>query len=180
MLLFLVGIPTFYTGEAIHRDRDLRVKGLLWSHPVPNYVILVAKFLSTLLVVFGLILSVGFIAVVVQVVKGNTPLELTAYLNVYSLLLVPNVIFLCATSLALHVLLPSRHLAYVAGTGICISLFYFYSQGHTGLLYNPLLYRIWNYADLTSTTILASRLYCLGLAAGFLVLAHLCVARKSS
>ena len=34
MLLFLVGIPMFYTGEAIHRDSDVRVKGLLWSHPI--------------------------------------------------------------------------------------------------------------------------------------------------
>ncbi len=33
----------FYTGEAIHRDSDVRVKGLLWSHPIPNYVILLAK-----------------------------------------------------------------------------------------------------------------------------------------
>jgi len=170
----------FYTGEAIHRDGDLRVNGILWSHPIPNYVILLAKFLSTLLIVFGLILLVGLIAVVVQIIKGNTPLELSAYLNVYLLILVPNAIFLCATWLALHVLLPSRYLAYVAATGICISLFYFYSQGHTGLLYNPLLYRVWNYADLTSTTVLASRLYCLGLAAGCLVLAHLCFARKST
>ena len=94
MLLFLVGIPIFYIGEAIHRDSDVRVEGLLWSHPIPNYVILSAKFLSTLLLVFGLILSVGVIAIVIQIVKGNTPLELSAYLKVYLLILVPNAIFL--------------------------------------------------------------------------------------
>ena len=55
MLLFLIGIPIFYIGEAIHRDSDVRVEGMLWSHPIPNYVILSAKFLSTLLLVFGLI-----------------------------------------------------------------------------------------------------------------------------
>jgi ABC-2 type transport system permease protein len=180
MLLFLVGIPMFYTGEAIHRDSDVRVKGLLWSHPIPNYVILLAKFLSTLLLVFGLILFIAVITIIVQIVKGDTPLELPSYLNVYSLIVVPNAIFLCATWLALHVLLRGRYLAYVAGISICISLFYFYSQGHTGSFYNPLLYRVWTYADLTSGPILASRLYCLVLAAGCLVLAHVFLARKST
>jgi hypothetical protein len=99
MLLFLIGIRIFYGGEAVHRDNDLHVEGLLWSHPVPNYVILSAKFLSTLLLVFGLILAVGVIAIVLPFVKDNTPLELSAYLNVYSLILVPNAIFLCTTCL---------------------------------------------------------------------------------
>ncbi len=180
MLLFLVGIPMFYTGEAIHRDSDVRVKGLLWSHPIPNYVIVLAKFLSTLLLVFGLILSIAVITIIVQIVKGDTPLELPAYLNVYSLIVVPNAIFLCATWLALHVLLRGRYLAYVAGISTCISLFYFYSQGHLGTLYNPLLYRVWTYADLTSGPILASRLYCLVLAAGCLALAHVFLERKST
>jgi ABC-2 type transport system permease protein len=182
MLLFLVGIPIFYVGEAIHRDRDVRVEGLLWSHPIPNYAILSAKFLSTLLLVFGLILSVGFIAIVVQILKGNTPLELSAYLNVYMFILIPNAIFLCAISLALHVLLRSRYLAYTAGIGLCIGLLYYYSQGHTGSLYNPLLYNLWSYSDLAGPNlmrILMHRCYILALAVGFITVAHLANARRT-
>jgi len=182
MLLFLVGIPIFYIGEAIHRDSDVRVEGLLWSHPIPNYVILSAKFLSTLLLVLGLIISVGVIAILVQIVKGNTPLELAAYLNVYSLILIPNAILLCATCLALHVLLPGRYLAYVAATGICVGLVYFYSQGHTGSLYNPLLFKVWSYSDLAGPNrlrILMLRGYTLMLAAGFIIFAHLANARRT-
>ena len=182
MLLFLVGIPIFYIGEAIHRDSDVRMEGLLWSHPIPNYVILSAKFLSTLLLVLGLILSVGVIAILVQIVKGNTPLELSAYLNVYSLIVFPNAILLCATCLALHVLLPGRYLAYVAATGICVGLFYFYSQGHTGSLYNPLLFKVWSYSDLAGPNrlrILMLRGYSLTLAAGLFTFAHLANARRT-
>src|SRR5215213_1637829 len=182
MLLFLVGIPIFYIGEAIHRDRDVRVEGLLWSHPIPSYVILSAKFLSTLLLVFGFILSVGVIAIVAQIVKGNTPLELSAYLNVYSLILVPNAIFLCATFLTLHVLLPGRYLAYAAGIGICVGLFYLYSQGHSNSLYNPLLFKLWSYSDLAGPDrlrILMHRGYTLTLAAGFITIAHLVNARRT-
>jgi hypothetical protein len=182
MLLFLVAIPIFYIGEAIHRDRDVRVDGLLWSHPIPSYVILSAKFLSTLLLVFGLILSVGVIAIAVQIVKGNTPLEVSAYLNVYLMILVPNAIFLCAFFLALHVLLPGRYLAYVAGAGICVGLFYIYSQGHTDWFYNPLLFKLWSYADLVGPNrlrILMLRGYTLTLAAGLIALAHLANARRT-
>ncbi len=46
-------------------------------------------------------------------------------------------------------------------------------------LYNPLLYRLWKYADLTGRTILMQRLYCFALAASCLVLAHLFFERKS-
>ena len=182
MLLFLVGIPMFYIGEAIHRDQDVRVEGLLWSHPIPSYVIVSAKFVSTLLLVFALLLAVGVIAVVVQIVKGNTPLELSAYLNVYLMILVPNAIFLSAFFLALHVLLPSRYLAYVVGTGICVGLFYFYSQGHTDWLYNPLLFTLWRYSDLAGPNrlrILILRGYTLALATGLITLAHLANARRT-
>ena len=128
MLLFLVGIPIFYIGEAIHRDSDVRVEGLLWSHPIPNYVILSAKFLSTLVLVFGLILSVGVIAIILQIVKGNTPLELSAYVKVYSFIPIPNAIFLCAIFLALLVLLQALSEATITrsstsskSTVICVS-----------------------------------------------------------
>jgi ABC-2 type transport system permease protein len=182
MLLFLVGIPIFYTGEAIHRDSDVRVEDLLWSHPIPNYVILSAKFIATCLLVFGLILSVGVIAIVLQVVKNNAPLELSTYLNVYSLILIPNAIFLCAIFLALHVLLRRRYLAYAASIGLCVGMFYFYSVGYTGWLYNPLLYNLWSYSDLTGPNllrILMHRGYILVLAACFITVAHVANARRT-
>ncbi len=182
ILLFLIGIPIFYIGEAIYRDRDVRMEGLLWSHPIPSYVILSAKFLSTLLLVFCLIVSVGVIAIAIQIAKSNTPLELSAYLNVYLMILLPDAIFLSAFFLALHVLLPGRYLAYVAGTGICVGLFYIYSHGHTGWLYNPLLFKLWSYSDLAGPNrlrILMLRGYTLALAAGFISFAHLANARRT-
>lgn len=48
--LFLVGITVFYTGEAMHRDRDLRIESILWSLPIPNRVLLLAKFLGVVAV----------------------------------------------------------------------------------------------------------------------------------
>jgi ABC-2 type transport system permease protein len=183
VLFFLIGIPIFYLGEAMHRDSDLRVGALLWSQPIPNSVLLLAKFLSTLLLTCGLVLSIAVIAIVTQILKGNGPLELLAYVKIYSLILIPNAIFLAAASLALHVLLRSRYLAYAIAIGICSGLFYLYSQGHNHWLYNPLLYQLWSCADIITgpnqlSTVL-HRGYILVLAAIFVVIAHLAHRRGS-
>lgn len=176
MLLFLVGIPIFYIGEAIHRDRDVRVDGVLWSHPIPNYVLLSAKFISTMMLVLGFVVTVGVLAVLLQIIKLNFPLELAAYLKIYLVILVPNAIFLCAFCLALHVLLVNRYLAYAVFIGVCVSASYLYSQGYSDGIYNPLLFRLWNYPDLSGpklSGILFQRLYILGLALVLFTLAHI-------
>jgi hypothetical protein len=46
-------------------------------------------------------------------------------------------------------LLPGRYFVYTAGIGICVGLFYLYSMGHTEWFYNPLLYKLWNFSDLS-------------------------------
>ena len=51
-LLFMIGISIFYMGEALQRDRDLKIEPLIWSQPIPNFVLLFSKFLATLLLVF--------------------------------------------------------------------------------------------------------------------------------
>ena len=63
------------------------------------------------------------------------------------------------------------------GTGA--GLVYLYNLGYKHWSYNPLLYQLWNYNDLTSATMLAYRLYCLALAAACLLLAHLLFERRS-
>jgi ABC-2 type transport system permease protein len=176
MLFFLIGIPIFYIGEAIHRDRDFRIDGLLRSQPLPNSILLSAKLLSTALLMLGLILAVGFIAIVLQLLKSNRPLELSAFGNVYLLIVIPNAIFLAAISLALHVLLRSRYLAYVVAIGLCGFLYYLYTQGHNDPSYNPLLLNLWTYQDLlvgpNRMRILGHRAYVLGLAGLLIMAAH--------
>ena len=123
LLLFMLGITIFYTGEAMHRDRDLRIEPLLWSQPVPNYVLLLSKFLATLLLTLALILVVALITIALQSAKHNGPIELSAYLRIYCIILIPNAIFLAAAALALNVLLRDRYLTYAAAIGTCAGLF---------------------------------------------------------
>lgn len=173
LLLLLVGMIVFYTGEAMHRDREVKIEPVVWSTPAPNSVLLHSKFLATIVLALSLVVLVGLTAIAIQLVRGHTPVDFSAYLRVYGVVLVPGIIFVTALVVALNILLRNKYLAYVMAIGTSAGLVYLYSTGHNHWLYNPLLYQLWTYPDLTNQTILVSRLYCLALAAVFLALAYL-------
>ena len=179
LLLFLIGIAVFYTGEAMHRDREVKIEPVIWSTAVSNSVVLLSKWFSTVLLTFSLVTAAGLIAIVIQLMRGHTPIDVSAYLRVYGVVLVPGIVFMTSFVVALNVLLRNKYVAYVVVVGIAAGLFSLYMAGYNHWLYNPLLYRLWEYADLTSGTILTSRLYVLGFAVVCLVLAHLVFERKS-
>ena len=178
LLLFLVGMTVFYTGEAMHRDREVRMEPVLWSMPSPNSVFLLSKFLTTLLLTLSLITLVGLAAILIQLFRAQTPVEVSAYLITYSVVLFPTIVFVTAASIALNVLLRSKYFAYAVSIAIGIGLLYLYNHGYNHWLYNPALYQLWTYSDLTGPgsgqgRILMQRLYWLALSCVCLVLAHL-------
>jgi ABC-2 type transport system permease protein len=179
LLLFLVGIAVFYTGEAMHRDREVKIESVIWSTPVVNSVLLLSKFLATVVLSVSLVIAVGLVAMVVQLMRGHTPVDFSAYLMIYGVVLVPGIIFLTALVVLLNALLRNKYLAYVVAVGTGAGLFYLYSAGYKHWLYNPLLYQLWQYQDLASARILSYRIYCLIVAVACLALAHLLFERRS-
>ena len=179
MLLLMAGVIIFYMGEAMHRDRELKIEPVVWSAPAPNSVLLLSKCVAMTLVAFALVLVGGLTTIATQLFRGYTPVDLSAYLIINAIVVVPGIIFMTSFVVALNVLLRNKYLAYVGAIGTGAGLFYLYNFGYNHWLYNPLLYRLWKYGDLTSRTILGYRLYCLALAAACLALAHLFFERKS-
>jgi hypothetical protein len=43
LLFFLVGLIIFFTGETMHRDREVKVRPIVWSMPAPNSVLVDLK-----------------------------------------------------------------------------------------------------------------------------------------
>ncbi len=169
----------------MHRDRELRVEPVLWSVPAPNFVLLLSKFLTTLLLSASAILLVGAASVLLQIYKGHAPVEILTHLKIYTLILLPSAALLIAAVTALNVLLREKYLAYAVSLAVAGSLFYLFSQGYNHWLYNPVLYGLWTPRDLEGGAqllpqILTHRIYCLALAALFLSLAHLSYERKSN
>jgi hypothetical protein len=178
LLLFLVGLTIFYTGEAMHRDRELRVQSIVWPTPAPNSALLLSKCLGTILLAFSLLAVVGIVAIVIQILRGHTPVDFSAYFNIYGIVVVPGIVFMTALLVGLNAVLRNKYLAYVVAVGTAAGLLYLYNSGYNHWSYNPLLYHLWTYHDLTTVTILTYRLYCFGLAVACLALAHIFFQRK--
>ena len=181
VLLFLLGVTVFYTGEAMHRDREVRLEPVLWSMPSSNSVLLLSKFLSTLLLTLLLLILVGLTAILTQLLRGQTPVELSTYLMIYAVILVPSLAFVGALAIALNVLLREKYITYTVSIAIGSGLFYVYSQGHSHWLYNPVLYGLWTEADFTQLPpgLPLLRAYCLGLTLICLLIAHVGFQRKT-
>lgn len=184
LLLFLIGLSIFYTGEAMHRDRELRVEPFLWSSPIRNNVLLLSKFLATLSLTCGLIVAVGLAAVAIQFLRSHTPVELFAYFRVYGLVLLPGTIFVTAFCVLANIVLRNKYVAYVFSIGTAVGLFYSYSSGNNHWLYNPLLYGVWSYADLiqpaTLWPIVWQRAFWLAASVFCVALGHFLFPRKST
>jgi ABC-2 type transport system permease protein len=167
----------------MHRDREVRIESFLWTTPVPNIVLILSKFLATLLLLFALIVSVGVAAVAIQIIRHHTPIDLVVYLRVYGLILLPGAFILTSLSVLGSVVLRNKYLFYVVSVGTATGLFYLYSNGFNHWLYNPVLYRLWGYADLmqgaTLWPIVLRRAFWLAAAIACLALAHLFFPRKS-
>ena len=179
LLLFLACAIVFYTGEAMHRDREFRIEPVIWSTPAPNSVLLLSKWLAMTWVSLLLVVVGALTTIVTQLFRGYTPVDVSAYLIINGVVVVPGVVFMTSLVVALNVLLRNKYLMYVVAVGTGAGLIYLYNHGHKHWSYNPLLYQLWTYSNLTSGTMLANRLYCLALAAACLLLAHLLFERRA-
>jgi ABC-2 type transport system permease protein len=181
VLLFLLGVTVFYTGEAMHRDREVRVEPVLWSMPASNSVLLLSKFLSTLLLALLLLVLVGLTAILTQLLRGQTPIEISTYLIAYSVILVPSIAFVGAFAIALNILLRDKYVTYTVSIAAGLGLFYLYSWGYNHWSYNPALYGLWTESDLNRmpARLLPLRAYWLGLTIICLLIAHVGFRRKT-
>lgn len=183
LLLFLSGVIVFYIGEAMHRDREIRVEPVLWSTPASNSVFLLSKFFGVLFVALALLVLAAITAMLTQFLRGQTPIEISKYFIAYTVILVPSLAFVAAASLWLSILLRDKYLFYAAMIAISSGLFYLYSQGLNHWLYNPVLYGLWMDADLGPWSrlshLMALRVYWVAITGLCLFLANLFFARKS-
>jgi hypothetical protein len=100
-------------------------------------------------------------------------------------ILFPTIAFMTAASIALNVLLRDKYFAYAMCIAVSAGLVYVYKLGYNHWLYNPALYQLWTYSDLTGGgsvqgRILTHRLYCLALSCLCLALAQRGFRRKSA
>lgn len=149
LLAVLAGVAIFYTGEIVHRDRDLDVAPVLYCTPVPNWVLLLSKFAAVLALALGLTLLTALTAIAAQLWQGSVPVDLATHAVLLGVILVPSLAFIIAASLALNILLREKYVAHTVGVALAAALVYGLYLGYDHWLYNPVLQGLWAYSDMT-------------------------------
>jgi ABC-type transport system involved in multi-copper enzyme maturation permease subunit len=78
---FLLIIVTFYAGELIFKERQVKIADVGDAMPVPNWAPLVAKSLALVGVVLAFLFTGVLAAIAIQLVKGGAPVEPLVYLK---------------------------------------------------------------------------------------------------
>lgn len=79
-LFILFIILAFYSGDLVHRERDVRVSELLDSSPFASGIVITAKWVALVLVVISLLAIATATAIIMQLVGGYTAIEPMVYL----------------------------------------------------------------------------------------------------
>jgi ABC-type transport system involved in multi-copper enzyme maturation permease subunit len=108
----LVIIVTFYAGELIFKERQVKIADVSDAMPVPDWVPLVAKSLALLAVILVFMLSGVAAAMGFQLVKGGVALEPLLYLKGVGLAWAPYALMACM-ALALQVLTNNKFIGYL-------------------------------------------------------------------
>lgn len=153
LLILLSGTSIFYTGEVFHRDDWNGLRGILYATPASNSTLLLAKLGAMLLLSAGMVGLTVLTAIVSQAVQwyridGRIYLDLVPYGPVLLRVVLPSIVFLCTTALAVNVLTRQRYVAYFACILISGAYVWMLVEGRRSLLVNPLSVGHWAYSDL--------------------------------
>lgn len=136
--LFIFCIIAFYAGETVHRERITRYSAINDALPPPVYIFNLTKFISLLAIAIFMAITPMLLGIAVQLSKGFTALNITLYVEVISLTVIPNCIEMVIFAFALHILINNKF----AVLGIVIALWVLFTLADASgwMNYHLLLY----------------------------------------
>ena len=111
-MVFILIIITFYAGELVWRERQLKVDQIYDTMPVPDFVNLTSKFLALILVMVFICAALILFSIIVQVFYGYFNFELGLYVSYYIRQLLPFLILLSILALFIQVMVNNKFLGY--------------------------------------------------------------------
>ncbi len=107
----LIIIVLFYAGELVAKERSAKINEVTDAMPVPNWVPLTAKFGALLAVIFCFQLFGGLTAILIQLAKGHTQIELMVYAKTLALDSI-GFVLMGGLALCLQVFTNNKYLGY--------------------------------------------------------------------
>jgi ABC-2 type transport system permease protein len=131
----LIIIVLFYAGELVAKERSVKIHEVTDAMPVPNWVPLTAKFGALIAVIVCFQIFGGIIAMLIQLGKGYTQLELAVYAKTLTL---NSLVFVLMGGLALclQVFTNNKYIGYALLVLVLIGQIVLGTLDYTHNLYN--------------------------------------------
>ena len=142
--LFMVIIITFYAGELVWGEREVRISQVQDALPVPTWVPFAAKLTALWLMVAVLQAVIGLVGVLTQAAKGYFNFELGLYARALFGVQLIDYLLLCVLVMLIHVLVNQKYMGHL------LVVLYFVANlfmGQLGLEHN--LYQFGSDAGIT-------------------------------
>ncbi len=107
----LIIIVLFYAGELVGKERGVKIHEVTDAMPVPNWVPLAAKFGALIAVIACFQLLGGITAILIQLAKGHTQIELAVYAKTLALNSI-GFVLMGGMALCLQVFTNNKYLGY--------------------------------------------------------------------
>ncbi|HEX8126122.1 MAG TPA: ABC transporter permease subunit [Allosphingosinicella sp.] len=133
--IFSIIIAIYYSGELVWRERDRRMNEIIDATPLPNWAYIVPKTLAVSLVLFSTLLFGMVAAILVQVAKGYTDLELGKYVLWYLLPLGVEIVTLAALAVLVQSVSPNKYVGWAAMVVYIVATITMVSMGFEHNLY---------------------------------------------
>lgn len=131
-------IAIYYAGELVWRERDRKTHEIIDATPLPNWAYAVPKTIAVALVLFATVLISMAAAILVQLLKGYTDIELGKYLLWYLLPMTWDVTLLAILAVFVQALSPNKYVGWGVMVLYIVATIIFQSIGfeHNLYLYN--------------------------------------------
>jgi hypothetical protein len=126
---FIFFIIMFYTGETLQRDKLTRYAFINDSLPPPNWVLNGSKLISLLIIASILAFVPMVLGIVVQLLKGFTQLNWSAYFAYILVILLPKLLAAAVFCYFIQVLCNNKFVGYAIGITVWVAMFFVDSTG---------------------------------------------------
>ncbi|TPE63946.1 aminopeptidase [Sandaracinobacter neustonicus] len=105
-------IAIYYAGELVWRDRDRKMHEIIDATSLPNWAYLVPKVIAVSAVLFATLLISVVASVIIQLIRGQTDLQLGQYLLWYILPLTVDMVILSVLAVFVQALSPNKYVGW--------------------------------------------------------------------
>ena len=110
--LFMLIIITFYSGQIVWREKELKADSILDAHPVPNWIPMLSKLIALMLIPGIMLFILMVVGLGIQTWHGFYDYEIHLYLKRLFLIEWTDYILLCVLSFAVQTLVSNKYMGH--------------------------------------------------------------------